>query len=124
MTSLEPGLAGESRDAEIIRATERERVRALVAGDVARAGPLHAEDFQLINPLGGVLSKEEYLSGIGSRQIDYLFWEPNRSRPASTETSRLFDTGRSLRSLCRAATSRARGIGIPISMNGTRRSGR
>ena len=76
MTSLERGLPGENRDAEIIRATERERLRALVAGDVARAGPLHAEDFQLINPLGGVLSKEQYLGGIGSGQIDYLFWEP------------------------------------------------
>ena len=76
MTSMERGLAGESRDAEIIRATERERLRALVAGDVARAGPLHAEHFQLINPLGGVLSKEQYLGGIGSGQIAYLFWEP------------------------------------------------
>jgi uncharacterized protein DUF4440 len=77
MTSLDRALAGEDRDAEILRATERERLRALVAGDVARAGPLHAEDFQLINPLGGVLSKEQYLGGIASGQVDYLFWEPD-----------------------------------------------
>jgi hypothetical protein len=64
-------------DADSLRATERERLRALVAADVARAGPLHADDFQLINPRGGSLSKEQYLGGIASGQIDYLFWEPD-----------------------------------------------
>jgi ketosteroid isomerase-like protein len=76
MTGSDRALGGEDRDAEILRATERQRLRALVAGDVARAGQLHAEDFQLINPLGGALSKEQYLGGISSGQIDYLFWEP------------------------------------------------
>jgi hypothetical protein len=66
----------ESGDAELLRETERERLRALVGGDVARAGQLHADDFQLINPLGGSLSKEQYLAGIGSGQIRYLYWEP------------------------------------------------
>ncbi|HEU4681413.1 MAG TPA: nuclear transport factor 2 family protein [Gemmatimonadales bacterium] len=64
-------------DADSLRATERERLRALVAGDVTRARPLHADDFQLINPRGGDLSKEQYLGGIASGQIDYLFWEPD-----------------------------------------------
>ena len=36
---------------------------------------LHADDFQLINPLGGSLSKEQYLGMIASGQIDYLEWE-------------------------------------------------
>lgn len=63
-------------DSDILRDTERERLRALVAADVARAGPLHADDFQLINPLGGALSKEQYLGGIASGQIKYLAWEP------------------------------------------------
>ena len=67
---------GEDRDAELLRSTERERLRALVTGDVERAKQLHTEDFQLINPLGGVLSKEQYLGGIGSGQIRYLSWEP------------------------------------------------
>jgi hypothetical protein len=61
---------------ELLRATERERLRALVSGDVERAGQLHTEDFQLINPLGGALSKEQYLGGISSGQIHYLHWEP------------------------------------------------
>ena len=61
---------------ELLRSTERERLRVLVAGDVERAAQLHTEDFQLINPLGGALSKEQYLGGIGSGQIHYLYWEP------------------------------------------------
>ena len=67
---------GEGRDAELVRSTERERLRALVTGDVQRAAQLHTDDFQLINPLGGALSKEQYLGGIRAGQIRYLFWEP------------------------------------------------
>ena len=77
MTRSDQAPAGEERaDADVLRAIERERLRALVSADVARARQLHADDFQLINPLGGVLSKEEYLGGIGSGQLHYLFWEP------------------------------------------------
>jgi hypothetical protein len=75
---------GEPQEAEMLRATERERLRALVTGDVARATQLHAEDFHLINPLGGALSKEQYLGGISSGQIRYLHWE------ADTITVRLY----------------------------------
>ena len=42
--------------------------------EVARQ--LHADDFQLINPLGQSLSKEQYLGGIASGDLDYLVWEP------------------------------------------------
>jgi ketosteroid isomerase-like protein len=66
----------EGSEAERLRATERERLQALVSGDVARAAQLHADDFQLINPLGGALSKEQYLGGISAGQIRYLHWEP------------------------------------------------
>jgi ketosteroid isomerase-like protein len=61
---------------ELLRSTERDRVRALVTGDVQRAAQLHAEDFQLINPLGGAVSREQYLDGVGSGQIHYVYWEP------------------------------------------------
>lgn len=64
-------------EADLIRATERERLRALVEADVVRARALHADDFQLVNPLGGSLSKGQYLGGIGSGELDYLFWEPD-----------------------------------------------
>ena len=76
MTRSERTPVGEDHDAELLRSTERERLRALVTGDVERAKQLHTEDFQLINPLGGVLSKEQYLGGIGSGQLRYLSWEP------------------------------------------------
>ena len=69
-------VVGEDRDAELVRSTERERLQALVAGDVQRAARLHTDDFQLINPLGGALSKEQYLGGIGAGQIRYVYWEP------------------------------------------------
>ena len=39
--------------------------------------PLHADDFQLINPGGRVLTKEEYLGGVASGEIDYRVWEPD-----------------------------------------------
>jgi hypothetical protein len=76
MPSEDRAVVVEERDAELLRSTERERLRALVTGDIQRAAKLHTDDFQLINPLGGALSKEEYLGGIGSGQIHYLSWEP------------------------------------------------
>ena len=63
-------------EADVIRNTERERLRSLVDANLEVARRLHADDFQLINPFGGSLSKEEYLGGIASRQLDYLYWEP------------------------------------------------
>ncbi|MEO7138044.1 MAG: nuclear transport factor 2 family protein [Gemmatimonadales bacterium] len=77
MTSLDRTPVGEDRDAELLRSTERERLGALVTGDVERAGELHTDDFQLINPLGGTLSKAQYLGGISSGQIHYMYWEPD-----------------------------------------------
>jgi hypothetical protein len=62
--------------ADQLRSAERERLRALVNADIEAAGRLHADDFQLINPLGGLLSKGEYLGAIASGEIDYLSWEP------------------------------------------------
>ena len=61
---------------EQLRAVERERLRALVDKDVPLASRLHTDDFQLINPLGGSLSKSEYLGAIAAGEIDYLSWEP------------------------------------------------
>jgi hypothetical protein len=63
-------------EADLIREIERERLRSLVEADIEVAEQLHTDDFQLINPSGGVLSKEEYLGAIVSGEIDYLVWEP------------------------------------------------
>ena len=46
---------------EQLREIERARLRALVAGDMAAARALHADDFQLVTPLGTAISKEQYL---------------------------------------------------------------
>ena len=66
-----------ARDEEHLRATERERLRALVAADTGRAARLHADNFQLITPGGDVYSKARYLGEIAAGTIDYLFWEPD-----------------------------------------------
>lgn len=65
----------QAEEIEELRRLERERLQSLVAADVAKAGRLHADDFQLINPAGRALSKAEYLNQIESGQLDYLGWE-------------------------------------------------
>jgi hypothetical protein len=47
--------------ADELRAAERKRVRSLLEADVETARRIHADDFQLINPLGGSVSKDQYL---------------------------------------------------------------
>ena len=63
-------------EADLIRTIERKRLQAMVEADMAVATSLHADDFQLINPGGGALSKEEYLGLLASGDVDYLVWEP------------------------------------------------
>ena len=63
-------------EAELIRATERARLRGLVAGDASAVHDLHADDFQLINPSGAAVSKEQYLGDVASGVVNYLVWEP------------------------------------------------
>jgi hypothetical protein len=62
--------------ADLVRAAERARLRALVDADMATATRLHADDFQLINPAGRSLTRAEYLGSIASGEIDYLAFEP------------------------------------------------
>ena len=64
-------------DEEAIQATERERLRALVAKDMSVARQLHADDFQLVTPGGTPYSKDEYLGGVASGEVNYLIWEPD-----------------------------------------------
>jgi hypothetical protein len=66
-------------EADLLRETERERLRALVEADLDVARHLHANEFQLITPQGNSVSKDQYLGGIESGQIDYLVWEPDSS---------------------------------------------
>lgn len=61
---------------ELLRHTERGRLRSLVAADTEAARALHADDFQLITPLGSMLSREQYLGAIAAGHMRYLSWEP------------------------------------------------
>ncbi len=60
----------------LLRDIERQRLRYLVEGRVKEADALHSPDFQLIHPSGGVWSKEDYLGGIATGDINYLRFEP------------------------------------------------
>jgi hypothetical protein len=54
---------------------ERRRLQCLVDARIEEADPLHAPDFRLVTPTGGVWSKDEYLGGIASGRIDYRRFE-------------------------------------------------
>ena len=77
---LAPADVNAQDTADQLRAIERSRLRALVDADVATARRLHADDFELINPAGGALSKEQYLRDIASGELDYVEWEPGEIR--------------------------------------------
>ena len=63
--------------ADDLRALERRRLHSLVEADMAVAEELHTPDFELVNPAGSTWSRERYLGGIASGDIDYLVWEPS-----------------------------------------------
>ncbi|TFC90567.1 nuclear transport factor 2 family protein [Cryobacterium sp. TMT4-31] len=61
---------------DLIRSTEQARLRALVDGDTEKAINYHGADFELITPIGAVLTREQYLDAVAAGQINYLSWEP------------------------------------------------
>jgi len=63
-------------EADELREIERQRLWALVGADLLLAHKLHADEFQLVNPFGATLTKKQYLDGIESGQIKYLYWKP------------------------------------------------
>ena len=64
-----------SPSADDVRSAERKRLSALVAGNMDVARQLHADDFQLVTPLGAVFSKEEYLGAVTAGILHYLVME-------------------------------------------------
>lgn len=94
--------------ADQIRAIERQRLRALVDADLATASRLHADDFQLINPRGGTLSKEQYLRNVASGNLNYLEWEPGEMRV------RLYGNSAVIRYQARLIVSVNRSPGRPV----------
>jgi hypothetical protein len=118
-----PSAAGAEL-ADLIRAIERERLRALVEANMAVAEQLHVDDFQLINPGGGALTKEEYLGGVASGEIDYLVWEPD-----SEIAVRLYDGAAAIRyrsntEIVVEGKGTSSGTGTPIFTNSTRVCGK
>jgi hypothetical protein len=55
---------------------ERRRISALVQANLAIAGPLHAENYQLITPNGSEMTKSEYLNAIETGKLKYHIFEP------------------------------------------------
>ena len=57
---------------EAVEAIERKRLAALFKADMPTAERIHADDFQLITPLGAVFSKGEYLEAVATGVIKYV----------------------------------------------------
>jgi Domain of unknown function (DUF4440) len=66
-----------SSQADHLRALETTRLQALVDADTATARKLTAPDFQLINPAGVALSRDEFLGGVDAGVIDFIVSEPS-----------------------------------------------
>jgi hypothetical protein len=66
----------DSRMVQRLREIERTRLHALVEADMQVAGPLHAEDFQVVSPPGFLLTREEYLGSVASGELDYTAFDP------------------------------------------------
>jgi Domain of unknown function (DUF4440) len=66
--------ASAQTTANIIRATERQRLHALLHNDIDTAQKLHASDFELINPLGETVSRGAYIDS--GDAFAYTEWKP------------------------------------------------
>jgi len=64
------------RDDDPFPRLEHERLAALVRGDIGRATELHADDYELVPPGGGVVDRAGYLEPIASGAFRYLRFEP------------------------------------------------
>jgi Domain of unknown function (DUF4440) len=64
----------QEETAAFIRATERQRLRALLTHDFDTASKLHADDFELINTLGERVSREDFIDS--GAAFEYTAWKP------------------------------------------------
>jgi hypothetical protein len=69
--------SASSPQADRLRAIEATRLQALVDADTATVRKLIAPDFQLINPAGVPLSRDELLGGVGVGVLDFVAIEPS-----------------------------------------------
>lgn len=68
-----------SSEADDVRSVERMRLSSLLTSDMEVARQLHADDFQLVTPLGSVFSKEEYLGAVAAGILHYVDMELDSS---------------------------------------------
>ena len=66
--------SSDKASAKVVRATERQRLHALLHHDLDTAEKLHAADFELINPLGETVSREAYIDS--GDAFAYKEWKP------------------------------------------------
>jgi ketosteroid isomerase-like protein len=62
---------------DTLRAIEQARLHALVAADTGTAGNIMAVDFELVNPAGSKMGRDEYLDAIKDGAIDYHVFQPS-----------------------------------------------
>jgi Domain of unknown function (DUF4440) len=66
--------SSDKTSAKVVRATELRRLHALLHHDLDTAERLHADDFELINPTGDVVSREAYIDS--GDAFAYAEWKP------------------------------------------------
>ncbi len=66
--------SSDKTSAQVVRATELQRLRALLGHDLDTAQKLHADDFELINPLGETVPREAYIDS--GDAFAYTVWKP------------------------------------------------
>lgn len=75
MTAASAPRAHGSR-ADQVRAIEKARLKALVAADIPAARQVTDADFQLINPAGATLSRDDFLGAVKAGVVDFVADEP------------------------------------------------
>ena len=96
---------------DVIRETERERLRALVEGNMEVARKLHADDFQLISPLGGTFPRSSILAAWRPEKSTISCGNLIRLRSARRGRLRSFDISLSSKSSFRGEKCRANATG-------------
>jgi hypothetical protein len=82
---------------EAIRTIQRERSAALLAGDIPAARGIHADDFQLVTPLGAVFALSKSYAAARSMRLWVstririsFFWLTHLRARSAEPSSRLF----------------------------------
>jgi Domain of unknown function (DUF4440) len=75
-TGVVTASSASSSQADRLRRIETTRLQALVDADTATARRVTAPDFQLINPAGAPLSRDDFLGGVQAGVIDFLALDP------------------------------------------------